>query len=235
MTPLFLCVRHIRIDPVCVNERLLRRARWLQPVLPKREAREGEYERFAPGLEAACGTLPPGTPPSDANTKPCARRRVLSRRIYPLKIRWSSRARKPVRRNSTRRILHGFSRRLCCAPSSGTTNLFAKSFVGFSTAITTRSARRFRRIASVRPSLEEILAFRTHVDEPMDRLLPGSVDAEAARRTVLGLHHGQQHQELALTDIKHAFFSNPLLPSYIASPLSRRYGASGLENRLAQF
>src|SRR5580692_7442520 len=102
---MLLCVRHIRIDPVCANERLLRRARWLQPELPKREAREGEYERFAPGLEAACGTPPPRTPPSDANTKPCARRRVLSRRIYPLKIRWSSRARKPVRRNGTRRIL----------------------------------------------------------------------------------------------------------------------------------
>jgi ergothioneine biosynthesis protein EgtB len=76
------------------------------------------------------------------------------------------------------------------------------------------------RSAFSRPSLEEILAFRTHVDEAMDRLLSGTVDEEAARRTVLGLHHEQQHQELALTDIKHAFFSNPLHPSYIATPLS---------------
>jgi ergothioneine biosynthesis protein EgtB len=71
-----------------------------------------------------------------------------------------------------------------------------------------------------RPSLDEVLAFRAHVDQGMDRFLASGVDEEAARRTVLGLHHEQQHQELALTDIKHAFFSNPLHPSYIAGPSS---------------
>ena len=72
-----------------------------------------------------------------------------------------------------------------------------------------------------RPSLDEVLAFRAHVDEAMDRFLAGGVEEEAARRTVLGLHHEQQHQELALTDIKHAFFSNPLYPSYVAGLLSK--------------
>jgi ergothioneine biosynthesis protein EgtB len=70
-----------------------------------------------------------------------------------------------------------------------------------------------------RPSLNQILAFRAHVDEEMDRFFARSVDEEVSRRIVLGLNHEQQHQELALTDIKHAFFSNPLHPSYGAAPL----------------
>jgi ergothioneine biosynthesis protein EgtB len=70
-----------------------------------------------------------------------------------------------------------------------------------------------------RPSLDEILAFRAHVDQEMDRLLAHGVDEEATRRIVLGLNHEQQHQELALTDIKHAFFSNPLCLSYMAAPV----------------
>ncbi|MGA3370294.1 MAG: ergothioneine biosynthesis protein EgtB [Terracidiphilus sp.] len=70
-----------------------------------------------------------------------------------------------------------------------------------------------------RPSLDEVLAFRAHIDEEMDRFLASGVDEEATRRTVLGLNHEQQHQELALTDIKHALFSNPLCLSYMAGPL----------------
>ncbi len=53
----------------------------------------------------------------------------------------------------------------------------------------------------------------------MEKLLASQIDDEAARRIVLGLNHEQQHQELMLTDIKHAFFSNPLRPAYDARPL----------------
>jgi ergothioneine biosynthesis protein EgtB len=76
-----------------------------------------------------------------------------------------------------------------------------------------------------RPSLDEVLAFRAHVDQEMDRFLANGADEEATRRIVLGLNHEQQHQELALTDIKHAFFSNPLYPSYMVSPLSQEKDA----------
>jgi ergothioneine biosynthesis protein EgtB len=72
-----------------------------------------------------------------------------------------------------------------------------------------------------RPSLEEIVAFRAHVDCEMERLLAHSNDGEVSRRVALGLNHEQQHQELTLTDIKHAFFSNPLRPSYRSPALPK--------------
>jgi ergothioneine biosynthesis protein EgtB len=80
------------------------------------------------------------------------------------------------------------------------------------------------RAAFSRPSLDEVLAFRTHVDEGMEKLLVRSLDAEASRRVILGLNHEQRHQELALADIKHAFFSNPLHPSYRDAPPAKEDG-----------
>lgn len=70
-----------------------------------------------------------------------------------------------------------------------------------------------------RPSLDEVLDFRAYVDREMERLLTHSIDGEVSRRVVLGLNHEQQHHELALTGIKHAFFSNPLQPSYASESL----------------
>jgi ergothioneine biosynthesis protein EgtB len=65
-----------------------------------------------------------------------------------------------------------------------------------------------------RPALEEILRYRDHVDRDLERLLQSNADAEALRRIELGVNHEEQHQELLLTDIKHAFFTNPLRPVY---------------------
>ncbi len=69
-----------------------------------------------------------------------------------------------------------------------------------------------RRGLLTRPSVEEILAYRRHVDGAMADLL--SDDHPFAPLILLGIHHEQQHQELILSDIKHAFFANPLLPAY---------------------
>jgi ergothioneine biosynthesis protein EgtB len=65
-----------------------------------------------------------------------------------------------------------------------------------------------------RPSLEEILDYRRHVEAAMERLIESSMPEEAQRRVILGLHHEQQHQELLAYDIKNAFWSNPLHPAY---------------------
>jgi ergothioneine biosynthesis protein EgtB len=67
-----------------------------------------------------------------------------------------------------------------------------------------------------RPSLDEVYAYRRHVDRHVETLLAKEPDLDARLRdvVVLGLHHEQQHQELILTDVKHMLAQNPLLPAY---------------------
>jgi ergothioneine biosynthesis protein EgtB len=67
-----------------------------------------------------------------------------------------------------------------------------------------------------RPGLEEILRYRAHVDEAVVRLMEGEVEQEVLNRIELGVNHEEQHQELLLTDILTAFFTNPLRPAYLA-------------------
>lgn len=70
-----------------------------------------------------------------------------------------------------------------------------------------------RRGMLTRPSLEDVMAYRDHVDAAMEDAI-SCHEAQLRQALMLGLHHEEQHQELILTDIKHAFFANPLLPSY---------------------
>ncbi|HLA91480.1 MAG TPA: ergothioneine biosynthesis protein EgtB [Gemmatimonadaceae bacterium] len=83
-----------------------------------------------------------------------------------------------------------------------------------------------------RPTVEEVFAYRAHVDEHMLALLDeigGDAEHPAAALIELGLNHEQQHQELLLTDIKHVFWMNPLRPAY--APRARTQDAGGAELR----
>jgi ergothioneine biosynthesis protein EgtB len=68
-----------------------------------------------------------------------------------------------------------------------------------------------------RPNGEDVTAYRAHVDASVERLIAevSAADAERVFAIVeIGLHHEQQHQELLLTDILHAFAQNPTDPVY---------------------
>ncbi|GAB4193300.1 MAG: ergothioneine biosynthesis protein EgtB [Wenzhouxiangellaceae bacterium] len=72
-----------------------------------------------------------------------------------------------------------------------------------------------------RPSLEQVLEYRRHVDEAMASWLERVSDAqltELALLLVLGLNHEEQHQELMVTDALHGLSHNPLYPA-ITKPL----------------
>lgn len=71
-----------------------------------------------------------------------------------------------------------------------------------------------------RPPLDRILAYRAHVESGIERLLQQTPEDEILRRVALGLEHEHQHLELAATDIKHAFFTNPLQPAYVEAKLA---------------
>ena len=77
-----------------------------------------------------------------------------------------------------------------------------------------RIARAARGLLS-RPDLDEVLAYRAHVTGEMETLLG---DPNVRDLIELGMAHEQQHQELLLTDIKHALWSNPLGPAMWQNP-----------------
>lgn len=65
-----------------------------------------------------------------------------------------------------------------------------------------------------RPPLADIHAYRDHVDTAMKAFLETGPTDDVLGLIALGLNHEQQHQELLLTDIKHALSANPLFPAY---------------------
>ncbi len=91
-------------------------------------------------------------------------------------------------------------------------------FNSYYEAVGPRHPRPARGVLS-RPGIAAIAAYRTHVDAAMDRLLAQCTD-DVADLLEMGLQHEQQHQELLLTDIKHALSCSPIFPAY--SPASPR-------------
>jgi len=70
-----------------------------------------------------------------------------------------------------------------------------------------------------RPTVAQVMAYRASVDERMVALLDGGTLADGLGAAItLGLEHERQHQELLLTDIKHLFSLNPLMPVYRERP-----------------
>jgi ergothioneine biosynthesis protein EgtB len=101
--------------------------------------------------------------------------------------------------------------------------LYGFLFNSYYEAVGPRWSRPERGLLS-RPSLDEVLAYRRHVDDAMARLIataPAERWSELAPLVELGLHHEQQHQELILMDIKHVLSLNPLSPAYLPAPAAK--------------
>jgi ergothioneine biosynthesis protein EgtB len=87
-----------------------------------------------------------------------------------------------------------------------------------------------------RPNGADVSGYRAHVDAAVEKLI-ANVPAEKANEVFsileIGLHHEQQHQELLITDILHAFAQNPTDPVYDANWQVPR-AAQGLHNTSAR-
>jgi ergothioneine biosynthesis protein EgtB len=109
---------------------------------------------------------------------------------------------------------------------------FSFLFNSYYVAAGPRHARSERGLLS-RPTVREIEDYRAAVDEQVGELLHAARRApdSALALVELGLHHEQQHQELLLTDLQHAFSRNPLKPVYSPRGLPQPAEAPALSFR----
>ena len=90
---------------------------------------------------------------------------------------------------------------------------FAFLFNSYYDAVGARHPRPMRGLLT-RPAASRVAEYRARVDVAMTRVLHDPAP-EVAELTELGLQHEQQHQELLLTDMLHAFAQNPLAPAVL--------------------
>jgi ergothioneine biosynthesis protein EgtB len=90
---------------------------------------------------------------------------------------------------------------------------FCYLFNSYYEAVGARHPRPIRGLLT-RPAAAAIDAYRAHVDAAMAGLLKAPPDGVASL-VELGLQHEQQHQELMITDMLHAFAQNPLSPAML--------------------
>ncbi len=95
---------------------------------------------------------------------------------------------------------------------------FAFLFNSYYVTVGPRHARPQRGLLT-RPGPTELAAYWAHVDAAVERLIETAADAvldDILPIVEIGLNHEQQHQELILTDILHAFAQHPITPAYAA-------------------
>ena len=91
---------------------------------------------------------------------------------------------------------------------------FETLFNSYYNAIGKQFSRSHRGLLS-RPSAASVFEYRIHVDNAMQDLLNNcDGDGRIENLALLFIQHEQQHQELMLTDLKHAYFQNPTFPIY---------------------
>jgi ergothioneine biosynthesis protein EgtB len=91
---------------------------------------------------------------------------------------------------------------------------FAYLFNSYYVAVGPRQARPQRGLIT-RPNAAEVAAYRAHVDAAVCALIQSTAELEKLIPIIeIGLNHEQQHQELLLTDILHAFSLNETHPAY---------------------
>ena len=108
---------------------------------------------------------------------------------------------------------------------------FGFLFNSYYEAVGPRHPRPFRGLLT-RPAASQVTQYRRHVDAALAAALPG-LAPEVAAIVELGLHHEQQHQELLVTDMLHAFAAHPLCPA-IAPDWQEPVGAAR-ETRFIEF